>query len=567
MSSESPRKSESWKLIALAIFVFAAGFRFLGVGWGLPNDLRLFSYHPDEPVVFAYSRAIEPAAGDFTPGFYNYGTLYLTSLRVLGDAVSTYTGAPDTRNVKSVTDFESRVTYAARCVNALLGGLTALFLFLAARRWMPDLGAALGALSVAVAPGFVVHSRYMTVDVPATFCLAVATYLLALWTCEQQAEEPVASRATKWLALAGVFVGFSAGIKYTGILGLLAVAVVVGLTVGKRGAKDLAIAGVAAAVTFLLATPGIFADSAAFWRDFWYEVQHTSTGHGLIFVDMPSGFVFHLGNLAVGFGIILTVLGAVGLVWAAVSKQPWAIGLLAFTLVYYVLIGRAEVLFLRYTFPLFIGLALGFGWLVNECHQRGGAWRLAVVVAIFGLAGVDRGGLYGSAIFTGYMVAEDPRDQAARYLKEQARGNPNLVAGYVSDPWYYSVPLFPLSGAPRWVGLPQRMEAMQSATEPLATFFIPEQGDPYDWNVNLILEARPDFITFSSFESDDVRRLRGRTGIGDVPQLIATRAEAFEKLLFEQYELDRVFGLNPNKLHDMKYVQPVVYVWKRKAPR
>ena len=46
--------------------------RFLGISWGLPNELRNFSLHPDEQVNFLYAREIIPTQLKFTPGNYSY---------------------------------------------------------------------------------------------------------------------------------------------------------------------------------------------------------------------------------------------------------------------------------------------------------------------------------------------------------------------------------------------------------------------------------------------------------------------------------------------------------------
>jgi hypothetical protein len=66
-----------------ALFGLALGVRLVGVGWSLPNAERHYSYHPDEWLVLLASYfVINPYAGEFLPGFYNYGTLpmYLWSL-------------------------------------------------------------------------------------------------------------------------------------------------------------------------------------------------------------------------------------------------------------------------------------------------------------------------------------------------------------------------------------------------------------------------------------------------------------------------------------------------------
>ena len=69
-------------LIALALFVAALVLRWVGIGWGLPNDIRNQSLHPDEPVIWMYAQQLDPGRGDFDPSFYQYPTLYLTALKV-----------------------------------------------------------------------------------------------------------------------------------------------------------------------------------------------------------------------------------------------------------------------------------------------------------------------------------------------------------------------------------------------------------------------------------------------------------------------------------------------------
>ena len=91
-------------LLPLAIFLIAFLVRLPGIGWGLKNDLRNASLHPDETPNFGYSRSVVPALGRFTPGFYNYGTLYLTAFSIASDVATGYTGAPKTKEGFSWTD-------------------------------------------------------------------------------------------------------------------------------------------------------------------------------------------------------------------------------------------------------------------------------------------------------------------------------------------------------------------------------------------------------------------------------------------------------------------------------
>jgi hypothetical protein len=357
------------------LFAAALALRLWGIGWGLPDDKRHWSYHPDEPVLYAYSQQIEPAKLDFEPGFYNYGTLYLTLLRVTSDVARTYSNAGPVESGEPQIWMEMRTAHlGGRIVSALAGAGTAVVLFLMLRRRLGDPAALAGALVVAFAPGHVVHSRFQTVDVLAAFFLSLSALfaLRLLPGGKKEAEDPPQPAAAMRQALwCGVFAGLSAGTKYTGILGLFTLfAAAAYLPRGRRLAPALAGAGAALAV-FLLATPGAFLNSAKFLEDFRYEMQHTSQGHGLVFAGLPSGFFWHLYNLVIGVGPLLVLLGLGGAGAALRKGHPEAFALAAFALPYYLLIGRAEVLFLRYTFPLLILLAFGVAWLVRWSSDRG----------------------------------------------------------------------------------------------------------------------------------------------------------------------------------------------------
>ena len=581
--------------VAAAIFFFALVLRLIGIGWGLKNDLHNQSYHPDEPVVFAYSQAIEPTKLQFTPGFYNYGTLYLTMLRITGDMTAAYTGGPE-KSDDSYWSFVSRVHLAGRVLSALAGAATALMLFFIGLRLFGLFGGIASGLLIAVSSGHVVHSRFQTVDIIATIFLAVSA-LYALKLLDDHGE---AKLYTKAAVLTGVFAGLSAGTKYTGILALLTVFVAVEALRRKRNwttaeAQKLDGAAVASSLlVFLLTTPGVMLDTEKFMRDFKYEMTHTATGHGLVFAGSAPGFIYHLGNLFSGIGILLTAFGIAGLVWAAVRRNWWAIALLAFFVPYYVLIGRAEVKFLRYTFPLYVGIAAGFGYAISE-SQKNERWKkTAIVFGIFAIGGVDTGGLMGSAKATGWMAAEDPRDSAARSFE---KGMP-VTVGYAKDPWTWSVPLFKDSTLPRMPmgpsylthvngllqsGAPQGWETLFRARMALMAFaehptprlyYTPSQytavGDGEfhykDFDERLITDLKPDYITLTSLEVGPLERLRNTKVEAEDVRNAVEQYSKFHDALEKDYAPVATFGAVAPSVEDMQYVQPEVLVWKRKTP-
>jgi hypothetical protein len=563
MSTNEPKlRSPSiqvWLLPALVFFI-AFLFRLVGIAWGLPNDLRNWSLHPDEDVNVLVSQQIEPAKLDFDPGFYNYGTLYLTVLKVAGDVVNTYAGGVDPQSVDSVVAGRKRTILAGRVISAACGSGLALTVFLILRRRTHDVGAAFGAGWIAFAPALVMHSRFATVDMLATLLLAIsAAFALKRLDIDE------APAALKLSILSGVFAGLSAGTKYNGILGLLTLIVVLFASRKPTAWKETALATLSAAFAFLIATPGVLVNTEKFSQDFLFELTKSGQGQGLIYAYTTNGFVFQFTNLLVGAGFALVFLGLFGVGWLCRRKQIWMIALLVFFLVYFLVIGRAEVKFVRYVFPLSIALACGFGWLIGRAHEKSERFRAVVIVGIMALGGVDPGGFRVSAMNTQWMVADDPRDRAGRELIERAKQT-SLTVGLVSDPWYWSASLFPDAGIPRMARIQDREEIRAQTTTPRVMRYIPVEGieQRQDWDVRLITELQPDLITYSSFESGPVQRLSELSDLDSETQVVVDRYRQFMEKLKEAYSLDRLYGVPNNYPHDMAYIQPLVAIWKRK---
>ena len=198
----------------------------------------------------------------------------------------------------------------------------------------------------------------MTVDVPTTFFVVLAFHQAIALTLS-----PRPMRTLLWGAF---WAGCAAGSKYNAGLSLIAPL----MSLWLMGALPLKtrVGGSAAAIgvaglTFALTCPGVWADSERFWSHFWYEVRHVGQGHGEIFTDTGLGWLYHINpNLSTGFGAIGLLASLLG--WVVFGQRHRALwGVLAASLAYYLLIGAAEVRFLRYTFPLFPALAMGVGLL------------------------------------------------------------------------------------------------------------------------------------------------------------------------------------------------------------
>jgi hypothetical protein len=552
-------------MCGLGVFALALLLRLVGIGWGLPGADRFWSLHPDEPVVWGVSQRINPARLDFDPGFYNYGTLYLTLVNVGTSVVDAYGGGPAGQTVEAHAEAMGRYHLAGRVISAVAGAGLAWVVLAILLRLTNLFGAVFGGLAIAVAPALVVHSRFQTVDMVATLFVGLSL----LYATNLALAEP-GTRRFRDAMLAGFFAGLSAGTKYSGVLALIALGVALWLAWRRDrsipGLRSFGLGAAACVAAFLVTTPGAIKNTERFVQDVRFELAHTAEGHGFVFAGTPTGFVFHVQNLWDGLGFLLVLLGAAGLAAALWRGKPWAWALGAFALATYVLIGRAEVKFMRYTFPLMPVLAIGAGWLVGQAHQNPNRrWRLAGVAGVFGLGGLGGGGLADSGLTTWWMTGPDPRDEAGSWLRREAAGK---SVGLVKDPWFWTATLYPGTAAPRSVPFAQRDAEMRAVRDPKVLRHV--SGDPdarTDWDVRLLTEDAPDFVTFSSFEFDDLDRLSRMREPPEGTREAVNRFVAFGRELNARYQ--PVFaagadGRGMRLVHDMMYVRPTIWVWKRR---
>jgi hypothetical protein len=202
----------------IALFALAFGVRLVGIGWSLPNAERHYSYHPDEWLVLLASYfIINPYAGEFLPGFYNYGTLpmYLWSLWLHWlSAVGVIDRLPENATPAQIAELRAQLYLWARVLVALLGAGTAVVVGRTVAQ-VAGIGAGVvSALAMAFAPAFVVHSRFMTVDVPTTFFVALAFH--------QAVALHASPRPMRTLLWGAFWAGCAAGSKYNAGLSLLA---------------------------------------------------------------------------------------------------------------------------------------------------------------------------------------------------------------------------------------------------------------------------------------------------------------------------------------------------------
>ena len=419
-----------WRFAPALLFALALAVRLTGFNWGLPNAERWYSYHPDESlnqIVGAVFRLIQ---GESNPGFFNYPSLaiyatwaiyQITSLLGLSTNVPAPFPWPEARDV----------IFAGRLFSAWCGAGTAVLTFQIARKLGFRGAAILAAVLMALAPGHVQHSHFATVDVPATFFVALCVYL------------SLRAQNTRGLMWAALVAGLAAGTKYNAGLVLIAPLVALWLsnsfvdeTVSSTKRSIAKSLGMLLAFTFafLVSTPYALLDFPAFWGNaaqqsgLSYELLvHPREGSGEIFQQTGNGWWYHF---TFNLPFVLTWPLVIASVWGIVSSTKdgrnwWPI--LAFVGIYFLSLGFSQVRFMRYLLPIvpFLCVLAAMGISRLPKPKIGGA-----VLMLFALCGTK------DVLWP--MLDSDPRDRAANLLRRQPR-----PVGVVNNPWYYTPPIQP----------------------------------------------------------------------------------------------------------------------------
>ncbi len=546
-------------LICLLIFAFAFGVRLPGIRWGLKNELHNQSYHPDEPLIFDFIHRSYVFRPQSQQEYYNYGTLYYAVLRT-SEAIGVATGdmhppaSYDLKDVKSpqqwdeLNTYVSQFDYYGRLAGALLGALTCVVVFLIMRRWTTVLGALAGATLISLSPAHVEHSRFQTVDITALFFLSLATLAAVRLLREELVDEK------RWwidVILAAALAGCAASTRYSNGLIALGVMAAIAIRRPKNWPGMIVAVPPIALLAFALTTPGVITDWNYFITNFQYQASHANTGHGLVFVGRPSGFFYHLYELMMGISVPAVVLGLAGLVYAAIRKHKWAWVVLAFFIPYYISIGMLQVMFLRYDFPLYIGMACGFAYAISALQRRMNNQWIALGVAVLALSGIEnpQAGVRGTLLFTKWMTSPDPRDVAGYAVKDLCNKTPNLDIGVPgTSPWFWSAAVI------------KDAEFVYFHPE-VQRGYLAQTQNPHV--VGFASGQVPMYATYSSYESEDAERLKDRIDLEpDALAEVQTNVNLV-RAINRTYIPVATFGDERPGIHDLEYIQPKIYLLEK----
>lgn len=286
-----------WLVLAAALYL-----RLEGIRWP--------PYHPDEPVIAAWLRHGEPDRA-YPGGFFTLAQPLRWAWEQWVDMQHRFVlfQNPSADPARPQPDY----LLMARYINVLLGVLTCLAIYLAAKALTDSRAyAVLSAALLAFSQYHIEHSHYAETDIAMIFVLAVA---LALWLYFVRAQKVF------WFFAAAFAMGFAGGTKFT--LVTLWPAVLIFPIIGKKPDNFSNVwkwrlfgpfaAALLLAAGFAVATPAIFD-----WREFWAGVAAEA---GRVYRETR----LNMGPLADDAAVRLAARLHDFAVWSASLGLPWII--------------------------------------------------------------------------------------------------------------------------------------------------------------------------------------------------------------------------------------------------
>lgn len=419
------KRSERWKvlLIALGIFFVALVVRMVGLKFGFP----LFT-HPDEGYLMGTLRYMSAAKG-LNPGTYIYPafpSLYSRYFVINGLSIYKLGGDYALFYGQALFSFY----YVSRLMTAVQGALLAVVAWFIGRSYKKFDFSWPAAVLFTFYPPFVLHSHYVTVDIP----LTLYVMLVLLFSLNY-----LLSDKKHWLVLASLMVSVAAMEKYPGILSIGIVLVTIGVQAFrdyKKGeSPQWRFFWKTTAISLLVIIVGIALIGLPMIRNFdiaWKQiVQEARPNHlGSDGLGWGGNLLYYLKDFYTNAGIIICILAAVGLGASILIKDPAAL-LLLFGGGYWIALSVLSLHHSRWslpmmTTPLFLA-AVGASFLWQKVRGKtAGKIALAVLLLIGFVPFVLKG-----TVTSVMLTWQDTRNEALHYMQEHGLTNDETLSdGY-----------------------------------------------------------------------------------------------------------------------------------------
>ncbi|MBN1481148.1 glycosyltransferase family 39 protein [candidate division KSB1 bacterium] len=528
--------------------MIATLLRVLGAGWGMP-----YIFHPDERLMIA--RGVYFFSGDLNPHLFIYPS-FLMYILFFVDAI-VFIGGTLLGSFVSLSHFtglyhtDPAVFYIPNRITIAIFGLLSLYaVYRLALHTFGTRTALLSFIFMAILPVHVLHSHFVTTDVPCLLFVVLSFY---------HSIRVLEHGALKNYLLAALWGGLAAGIKYNGGAVILCLILAHALrewesTTGtviyrivhlaKKMFKIKLLAPCLLSIlVFIFTSPYTVLDLQAFIKDFMFQVTVQRRGHGLIFLGIGNKVLYEIFVVLRNWGgTLLWVSMLVGLVRSFFKIDKVKILYLFWIGFYFFALVTSNDFFIRYTLllvPFMIILAADF--LARGLASAKIAYKSVAILLTVGT--IIYMGVY-STLITGSLVAQDPRITAKKWFESEVQ---------------HSTP----------VGLMTSSTGMQNRDDP------PIDESRYSLfkstSIAEVLEQQPEYIMLSRYDYIDFLR------IGERSEYTRDSFYALTKLRSEQaeFKLVHVFDNSPTlfgipllgryPMHDMMYTFPRIEIYKRQS--
>mgnify|MGYP000272584402 CR=1 FL=1 len=450
------RLDRAWLGLALVV-VLALALRLTGIEWGLPTKGRYLSWNPDEGTFTTMLYHMDPYRLNLNPGEFgvpSFTPYALAGGLVVGKVLGLVEVRPDKAYYVAHLEQWGRVFLTGRLISVLFAALSVVAIYALirrlypGRRWLPFLGAAL----LAVAPGHVAWSHYLSQNPLVTFWVLVAFYFL-MALVEQPGE--------RHYVLAGLCSGIACSTNYNALL-LLPLLPLAHVLAGSPHEgwrawfapprlKWLLLAGLAAVVGFVVVTPYSILDFPTFQqRVLWVNSNLAGGLEDVGLIETARRLFLEVLPATIGWGPYL--LGLAGVAWTVVNRRrrPAEWLSLVFLLLFALAVSRSgHRLAVGRLLPLGVIALLPAVGLAGALWQRGGRdagterrgdagtrgrmirWGVAVLVL---LALVTA--LVPALAVDVYFLQDTVRSEASAWI--QAHIPRGATVGTIHEPWYFT---------------------------------------------------------------------------------------------------------------------------------
>ncbi|RKX69988.1 hypothetical protein DRP53_06405 [candidate division WOR-3 bacterium] len=334
----------------LIILLIGFGLRIWGISFGLPN---IFA-RPDEARVI--NVAVRFFTGDMNPHFFFYPTLLMYLLHFIFRIYAIIKPG-------IISVYNPQFYLIARLVSAIAGTATCYFLYRIGKEYHSEKLGLTAAFILALLYLHVRDSHFGTTDILTTLLIIISFYFMLRITRQPN--------ITSYF-LAGLFLGLATSTKYTAFF-LVFELILIHILTPHRDSKKLLVSILTAIVGFIATSPYTLIDFHTFKTSTLLEFKHQSLGHminGFPPIRLEQGWWYHLRfSLWFGMGPTLMIASFLGIGLHFQKSFKTALIFYFPALIFYCIIGRSWVVFVRYAIPLLPFLVLGSGFLISQISE------------------------------------------------------------------------------------------------------------------------------------------------------------------------------------------------------